>query len=109
MSVTPDTTPAVDAPEVTIPAPRVATEDAGLPPTGPAPAASGSAPDAAGASDGTGDGTVVDPCRCGHGRDAHEHYRSGTDCSACGTACGAFHPAAGRGVRALVRRALGRT
>lgn len=22
-------------------------------------------------------------CRCGHPRDVHEHYRSGTDCSAC--------------------------
>lgn len=25
-------------------------------------------------------------CRCGHSRDAHEHYRPGTDCSACGCA-----------------------
>lgn len=22
-------------------------------------------------------------CRCGHGRDAHRHYRGGSDCSAC--------------------------
>jgi hypothetical protein len=22
-------------------------------------------------------------CRCGHPRDAHEHYRLGTDCSLC--------------------------
>lgn len=22
-------------------------------------------------------------CRCGHGRDAHRHYRSGTDCALC--------------------------
>jgi hypothetical protein len=22
-------------------------------------------------------------CRCGHTRDAHEHYRSGTECSLC--------------------------
>ena len=28
------------------------------------------------------------PCGCGHGKDAHEHYRRGTDCSAC--ACVAF-------------------
>lgn len=30
-------------------------------------------------------------CRCGHGLDMHEHFRSGTDCSACGAAeCGRF-------------------
>src|SRR4051812_5929400 len=23
------------------------------------------------------------PCRCGHEKDAHEHYRRGTDCSGC--------------------------
>ena len=23
-------------------------------------------------------------CRCGHGKGAHEHYRSGSDCSSCG-------------------------
>ncbi len=23
------------------------------------------------------------PCRCGHVRRAHEHYRSGTDCALC--------------------------
>ena len=23
------------------------------------------------------------PCRCGHAKDAHEHYRRGTDCSGC--------------------------
>jgi hypothetical protein len=22
-------------------------------------------------------------CTCGHGRDAHEHYRPGTECSLC--------------------------
>jgi hypothetical protein len=26
-------------------------------------------------------------CRCGHGRDAHTHYRAGTDCSARGCPC----------------------
>ena len=25
-------------------------------------------------------------CRCGHGAEAHEHFRSGSDCSACGCA-----------------------
>ena len=28
--------------------------------------------------------TVVDPCVCGHAREAHEHYRRGTDCGVCG-------------------------
>ena len=38
--------------------------------------------------------TVVDPCVCGHAKEAHEHYRQGTDCGACGaTACAAFRPA----------------
>jgi len=37
--------------------------------------------------------TVVDPCRCGHGRQAHEHYRPGSDCGACGRrTCGEFRP-----------------
>jgi hypothetical protein len=25
----------------------------------------------------------VKPCRCGHGKTAHEHYRRGADCSLC--------------------------
>lgn len=25
-------------------------------------------------------------CRCGHPRDAHEHYRDGSDCGSCGRA-----------------------
>jgi hypothetical protein len=33
-------------------------------------------------------GVVVAACRCGHGADAHSHWRAGTDCSACG--CGRF-------------------
>jgi hypothetical protein len=33
--------------------------------------------------------TLRRPCRCGHGKDAHEHYRSGADCSAC--QCARFH------------------
>jgi hypothetical protein len=37
---------------------------------------------------------VVDPCVCGHQKDAHEHYRPGADCGVCGaTACAAFRPA----------------
>lgn len=23
------------------------------------------------------------PCRCGHARELHEHYRRGTDCASC--------------------------
>jgi hypothetical protein len=30
----------------------------------------------------------VKPCRCGHGRQAHEHYRRGSDCALCG--CGRY-------------------
>ena len=26
---------------------------------------------------------VTKPCSCGHSKNAHEHYRSGTDCSGC--------------------------
>lgn len=30
-------------------------------------------------------------CRCGHPRTAHEHFRSGSDCGACGPAeCRSF-------------------
>lgn len=29
------------------------------------------------------------PCRCGHNKDEHQHYRRGTDCSGCD--CLAFH------------------
>jgi hypothetical protein len=30
-------------------------------------------------------------CRCGHDAAAHEHFRPGTDCGACGAqACGRF-------------------
>jgi hypothetical protein len=43
-----------------------------------------------------------DRCRCGHPRAAHEHYRSGSDCSVCGPAvCDRFRPAGSR-----VRRAV---
>lgn len=46
------------------------------------------------------------PCRCGHTRDAHQHYRRGTDCSGC--SCAQFHGQLvvtlrfGRQVRAVV-------
>lgn len=35
----------------------------------------------------------VGVCRCGHPREAHEHYRRGTDCATCPTgACTRFRP-----------------
>jgi hypothetical protein len=47
---------------------------------------------------------VVAPCTCGHGMAAHEHYRPGSDCGACGrTRCGAYQPANSK-VRRLLRR-----
>jgi hypothetical protein len=46
---------------------------------------------------------VIDPCRCGHGREAHLHYRPGTDCGACDARdCAGFRPIDGR-----VRRGCG--
>jgi hypothetical protein len=48
--------------------------------------------------------TVVEPCACGHPRSAHEHYRRGTDCGACGAElCDEFR-AAGGPVRRTLRR-----
>lgn len=98
MSVTPETpaTSTATTAGAAIPAPRAAAEDAVLPPVAATPVA-------------------VDLCRCGHERDAHDHYRAGTDCGVCGTACSAFHArtgsaagrAAGRAARltsALLRR-----
>ena len=49
----------------------------------------GAAPDAAGPG-------VPGPtgCRCGHDAAAHEHFRPGSDCGACGAArCGRFRAA----------------
>lgn len=43
---------------------------------------------------------AVDPCVCGHSRQAHEHYRPGSDCGACGRrGCGAYRPQNSRGLR----------
>jgi hypothetical protein len=45
---------------------------------------------------------VIEPCVCGHARDAHEHYRPGRDCGACGAHdCDDYRRAGG-----AVRRAL---
>jgi hypothetical protein len=51
--------------------------------------------------------TVVDPCVCGHSQEAHEHYRPGSDCSACGRAgCGEYRPANSAWRRFLRRTGL---
>ncbi|WP_226359484.1 MULTISPECIES: hypothetical protein [unclassified Pseudonocardia] len=80
MNVTPETpattVPVGTVPAAAIPAPRAAAENTALPPVGAAPVA-------------------VDLCRCGHERDAHDHYRAGTDCGVCGTSCHAFHASTG--------------
>jgi hypothetical protein len=35
-------------------------------------------------------------CRCGHDLDAHEHFRAGRDCGACGAGgCAAFRARSG--------------
>jgi hypothetical protein len=48
--------------------------------------------------------TVVDPCACGHALAAHDHYRRGTDCGACGAGgCAEFRPEGGP-VRRMLRR-----
>ncbi|BBG04111.1 MULTISPECIES: hypothetical protein [Pseudonocardia] len=90
MSVTPDT-PTVITPAGAIPAPRPAADDADRTPT--VPPAAPQAP------------AVVELCRCGHGRDAHEHYRPGTDCGACGADCRSFRAGDTRPVRRRVRLA----
>jgi hypothetical protein len=42
-------------------------------------------------------------CRCGHAREAHSHYRPGTDCALCPAGeCDRFRPAGGG--RGLFRR-----
>lgn len=47
---------------------------------------------------------VVDPCVCGHTRAAHEHYRRGSDCGACGAqACPKYHLEAGAVPRPMRR------
>ena len=83
MSVTQDS-PTFGVTTTAIPSPRAAIHDIGdttditdtvAPPTIPA---------------------AVDLCACGHERDAHEHYRPGTDCGVCGVACRAFHARTGR-------------
>jgi hypothetical protein len=80
-------------------APEAATRTSrrAAPPAPPAPAEQTPppAPEVPGASD-------VPPtlCRCGHDAAAHEHYRRGTDCGACGAqSCARFRAARRGGVR----------
>jgi hypothetical protein len=48
--------------------------------------------------------TVVDPCACGHAKEAHEHYRRGSDCGVCGAAaCDEYSKQGGPARRALRR------
>jgi hypothetical protein len=47
---------------------------------------------------------VVDPCRCGHAKEAHEHYRPGRDCGICGADVCAAYQAAGESARRRLRR-----
>ncbi|SOD71592.1 hypothetical protein SAMN05892883_1093 [Jatrophihabitans sp. GAS493] len=38
--------------------------------------------------------TAEQTCKCGHGRDAHEHFRAGSDCGECSaTVCNRFRRA----------------
>lgn len=49
--------------------------------------------------------TDADRCACGHERDAHEHYRGGSECALCPPAgCPGFHRA--HGVRPALRELL---
>jgi hypothetical protein len=49
-------------------------------------------------------------CTCGHAAEAHEHYRAGADCGACGEqVCGQYTPVDGPDARpGLLRRLFGR-
>lgn len=50
---------------------------------------------------------VVEPCACGHARVTHDHYRSGSDCGACGAAgCAEFRAEGGAFRRAMRRFGL---
>ncbi|WP_433503739.1 hypothetical protein ACQP04_29205 [Pseudonocardia halophobica] len=95
--------PAVDdlaTPDVAVPAQRTGPgygTEAGAP-TAPPVAPPPQAPAPAGV------------CVCGHEAEAHEHYRPGDDCGACGAAvCGHYTPADGSGKKkGLLGRLVGR-
>lgn len=44
-------------------------------------------------------------CLCGHPKEAHDHYRAGTDCGICGRSTCASYRATGGLLRRLLRRA----
>ena len=49
-------------------------------------------------------GVFTAVCRCGHDIDAHEHFRSGRDCSTCGPErCRRFTRRMGIGLPAVLR------
>jgi hypothetical protein len=47
---------------------------------------------------------VVDPCVCRHAREAHEHWRRGTDCGVCGPQGCSRYRRRGGAVRRFLRR-----
>jgi hypothetical protein len=54
-----------------------------------------------------GDGRTGPACKCGHAHAAHQHYRSGSECSVCSD-CPRYRPALGllaRAIEKLTRRA----
>ena len=48
-------------------------------------------------------GAVVAPCLCGHGADAHRHWRRGSDCGTCEPGTCTVYRACGGVVRRLLR------
>jgi hypothetical protein len=47
---------------------------------------------------------VVDPCVCRHAREAHEHWRPGTDCGVCGPSACSRYRRRGGALRRFLRR-----
>jgi hypothetical protein len=47
---------------------------------------------------------VVAPCVCRHAREAHEHWRRGTDCGVCGPQACARYRRRGGALRRALRR-----
>ncbi|WP_181779911.1 hypothetical protein [Pseudonocardia pini] len=44
-------------------------------------------------------------CQCGHAHEAHEHYRAGDDCGACGAeVCSHYRPATAEEKKGLLHR-----
>ena len=84
LPATPDAPKISDAPEI----PESTTSaQAVVPPRAPAPPP-----------------VVVDPCVCRHAREAHEHWRRGTDCGICGPQGCSRYRRRGGAVRRFLRR-----